>query len=158
MCGSTGYFLVLRRHGMTDLKQRIYEVARDFQLVNFATLTEEGRPWVRYVVSRADDELVFRFCSHIGARKIGQIRKNPHVHISLGARDLESARHWLQVEGSARISTDHDERHGFWFDALKNYFSGPDDPNYCVVIITPSRIEFGTMGNREPEVWQPASL
>ena len=138
---------------MSDLKQRIYEVAKDFQLINFATITGDGKPWVRYVVARADDELVFRFCSHLGARKIGQIRKNPNVHISLGAKDLETAEHWLQVEGSARISTDKAERDGFWFDDLKNYFSGPDDPDYCVVIVRPTRIEFGTMGSMEPEVW-----
>lgn len=141
---------------MSDLRQRIYAVAKDFQLVNFATITEDGRPWVRYVVARADEGLVFRFCSQLGARKINQIRKNPNVHISLGAKDLETADHWLQVEGTGRVSTDKAERHGFWFDDLKNYFSGPDDPDYCVVIVTPSRIEFGSMGSREPEVWQAA--
>ena len=41
---------------MSDLKQRIYEVAKDFQLINFATITGDGKPWVRYVVARADDE------------------------------------------------------------------------------------------------------
>lgn len=139
---------------MGDLKERIYAAAKDIQLVNFATITEDGRPWVRYVVARADNDLVFRFCSHLGARKIGQVRKNPHVHISLGAKDLETADHWLQVEGICRVATDKAERDAFWFDALKNYFSGPDDPNYCVLIVTPSRIEFGTMGSPEPEVWQ----
>ncbi len=141
---------------MSDLKKRIHEAAKDLQLVNFATVTEDGRPWVRYVVARADEGLVFRFCSQLGARKIRQIRNNPHVHISLGARDMESADHWLQVEGIARVATDKAERDAFWFEGLRNYFSGPDDPDYCVVIVTPSRIEFGSMGTREPEVWQAA--
>jgi general stress protein 26 len=77
------------------------------------------------------------------------------VHISLGASDLETAKHWLQVEGIAEISTDKTERQSFWFDELTNYFTGPDDPNYCVVIVKPSRIELGTMGNMTPEVWEP---
>ncbi|HMK48449.1 MAG TPA: pyridoxamine 5'-phosphate oxidase family protein [Thermodesulfovibrionales bacterium] len=140
---------------MSDLKQRIFDLAKDFQLMNFATITEEGRPWVRYVVGKADNELVFRFCTHLETRKVGQIRKDPHVHISLGAENLETARHWLQVEGKAEVSTEKNERHSFWFDELKNYFTGPDDPNYCVIIVRPSRIAFGTMGVMAPEVWEP---
>ena len=139
---------------MSELKQRIFEAAKDFQLINFASLTEDGKPWVRYVVGKADDKLVFRFCTSINSRKVGQIRKDPNVHISFGAKDLESAKHFIQVEGRAEVTTDKAERESFWFDELKNYFSGPDDPNYCIIIIKPSRIEFGTMGNRTPEVWQ----
>ncbi|OGW26375.1 MAG: hypothetical protein A2X59_05225 [Nitrospirae bacterium GWC2_42_7] len=139
---------------MSELKQRIFEAAKDFQLINFASVTEDGKPWVRYVVGKADDKLVFRFCTSINSRKVGQIRKDPNVHISFGAKDLESAKHFIQVEGRAEVTTDKAERESFWFDELKNYFSGPDDPNYCIIIIKPSRIEFGTMGNRTPEVWQ----
>jgi general stress protein 26 len=67
---------------------------------------------------------------------------------------METARNWLQIQGIAEISTDSTERHSFWFDELKNYFTGPDDPNYCIVIVRPSRIEFGTMGNMTPEIWE----
>ncbi|MGC2062564.1 MAG: pyridoxamine 5'-phosphate oxidase family protein [Thermodesulfovibrionales bacterium] len=140
---------------MSDLQQKIYDAGKDLQLLNFATITEEGRPWVRYVVGMADKDLVFRFCTHQGSKKIEEIRKNRNVHISLGAENLESAKHWLQVAGTAEVSTEKAERDSFWFDALKNYFSGPDDPNYCIVIVKPTRIEFGTMGNMEPEVWHP---
>jgi general stress protein 26 len=139
---------------MSDLKQRIFDTAKDLQLVNVATITEDGRPWVRYVMAKADSDLVFRFCTHMESRKIGQIKKIPEAHISLGVTSLETAKNWLQVQGSAEISTDSNERHSFWFDELSNYFSGPDDPKYCIIIIRPSRIEFGTMGSMEPEVWE----
>jgi len=140
---------------MSDLKQRIFDAAGEMQLINFATITEDGKPWVRYVMGKADKELVFRFCTHLKSRKVAQIRKNPNVHISLGASNLEAARNWLQVAGTAEVSTDKAGRDAFWFDDLKNYFTGPDDPNYCIVIIKPSRIEFGTMGSMPPEVWEP---
>ncbi|MBI4697872.1 MAG: pyridoxamine 5'-phosphate oxidase family protein [Nitrospirae bacterium] len=143
---------------MSDLKKRISDVAHDLQLINIATITEDNKPWVRYVMGKADGELVFRFCTHTGSRKVPQIRKNPNVHISLGVKDLETARHWLQVQGAAEISLDRKERHSFWFDELKNYFSGPDDPDYCIVIIRPARIEFGTMGNMSPEIWEPGTV
>lgn len=139
---------------MRDLKKRIYEVAKDYQLINFATITEDGRPWVRYVAGKADKQLVFRFCSSIDTRKIRQVGKNPNVHLSLGVKDLETAEHWLQVEGRAEVSTDRKEKKSFWFDDLKSYFSGPDDPDYCVVIVRPSRIEYWTMESMTPEVWK----
>jgi general stress protein 26 len=139
---------------MSDLKKKIFEAARELQLVNFATVTEDGKPWVRYVMAKADKDLVFRFCSSLDTKKIRHIKKNPNVHISLGVSSLETAKNWLQVEGKAEVSTDKNERHEFWFDELKNYFSGPDDPDYCIVIVRPSRIEFGTMGRIKPEVWE----
>ncbi len=139
---------------MSDLKERIYEAGKDIQLLNFATITEDGRPWVRYVVGKADKDLTFRFCTSKDTKKCREIKKNPNVHISLGAADLETAKNWLQVAGTAEVSADKAERDAFWFDELKNYFSGPDDPNYCIIIIKPSRIEFGTMGSMTPEVWQ----
>lgn len=141
---------------MNDLRDRIFDMGKDLQLINFATITLDGRPWVRYVMGKADKDLVFRFCTHKESRKVGQIRKNPRVHISLGAANLEAADHWLQVEGTAEISTEKAERESFWFDELRNYFSGPDDPTYCIVVVRPSLIEFGTMGSMAPEVWQPA--
>ena len=55
---------------MGDLKGKIFEAGKDLQLINFATITEDGKPWVRYVVGKADKDLVFRFCTHKETRKI----------------------------------------------------------------------------------------
>ena len=140
---------------MSDLKQRIFDLAKELQLINFATITEGGKPWVRYVMGKADDELVFRFSTNTATRKTAQIRKDPNVHISLGTSDLETAKNWMQVEGTAEISTEKAERDSFWFDEMINYYTGPDDPNYCIVIVRPSRVEFATMGSMAPEVWEP---
>ena len=133
-------------------------MARELQLINSATVTEDGKPWVRYVVGKADGDLVFRFCTSVDTRKVAQISRNLNVHISLGASDLETAKNWMQVVGTAEVSTEKAERDSFWFDELNNYFSGPDDPNYCIVIVRPSRIEYGTMGSRIPEVWEQEAI
>ena len=139
---------------MSDLKQRIYEASKDLQLINVATINEEGKPWVRYVMGKADKDLVIRFCTHLDSRKIGQIRNNPDVHVSLGVTSLETAKNWVQVEGTAEVSTDKGERDSFWIDDLKNYFTGPDDPGYSIIIIRPIKIELGTMGSTTAEVWE----
>ncbi|MDO8281203.1 MAG: pyridoxamine 5'-phosphate oxidase family protein [Thermodesulfovibrionia bacterium] len=140
---------------MGDLKERIFEAAKELQLINVATITEDGKPWVRYVMGKADKDLSFRFCTHLESRKVPQINNNPNVHVTLGVSSLETAKSWLQIQGTAKVSTDQTERDAFWFDELNNFFSGPKDPSYCIVIIRPSRIELGTMGSMNPEVWKP---
>ena len=142
---------------MSDLKQRIFELAKELQLINLATITEDGKPWVRYVVGLADQELSIRICTSLCSDKIRHMRQNPNVHVSLGAKDLITARNWLQIEGVAEISTAKAERDAFWFDGLKAHFKGPDDPNYCVVIVKPSKIELASMASLDAEIWQPGN-
>jgi len=42
---------------MTELKQKILAKMKQPTLSAFSTTTDEGKPWVRYVVTMADDDL-----------------------------------------------------------------------------------------------------
>jgi general stress protein 26 len=139
---------------MSDLKQRIHALAKELQLIHVATADAAGTPHVRPVVGKADDDLAIRFSTHLDSNKIHQIRNNPNVHLTMGAADVRS-QSWLQIEGVASISTAEKERRAFWFDGLRAYISGIDDPRYCVVIIEPRKIELHSMQNSAPEVWTP---
>jgi general stress protein 26 len=119
-----------------------------------ATITEDGTPWVRYVVGLGGEDLSIRFVTSLQTRKAAHIRKNPEVHMTCGAKDLDSTENYLQIAGRAEITTDEQERQRLWHDELKNYFSGPDDPNYCIVIVKPYRIELMGMTEMVPLVWQ----
>lgn len=138
---------------MTDITSRILALAPGLQLVSLATVTEQGVPWVRFVAGRMLPDLSIWFSTHLSSRKIGQIRANPTVHATLGATDFR-ATEWLQVAGTAQISTDQQDREQFWFDGLRAYVSAVDDPEYAVVKIIPHRIEIGAMA-RAPIVWTP---
>lgn len=140
---------------MENLKQRIIDLAKDLQLLSLATLTEDGRPRVRYVVGKADPSLTFRFSTHLDSAKVRQLTNQPAVSVTTGATGVR-AQSWLELEGSARVSTSDAERRAFWFSGLGAYFSGVDDPNYCIVIIEPSRIALRSMSQALPDVWQPA--
>jgi general stress protein 26 len=145
---------------MSDLKQRIFDAAKGLQLMNIATVTEDGKPRVRYVVGRADEDMAMRFSTHLDSSKIRQLKMNPTVAITMGATKIGSDR-WLQLEGVAEVSTTEAERRGFWFEGLKAHFAGPDDPRYCIVIVRPTRIELMSYAwdrsRSDPgsEVWQP---
>jgi general stress protein 26 len=138
---------------MNDLKQRIFDLAKNFQLINFATTAEDGQPRVRYVIGKADPTLTLRFSTHLDSNKISQLKNNRSVFVTMGATTMRSQT-WLQIEGIAEVSTTNEERQGFWFDELKAHFTGLDDPRYCIVIIKPTKIELASMAGA-PEVWQP---
>jgi len=139
---------------MNDLKANIYNVIKEPQLMPIATISEDGNPWVRYVVGFAGDDLSIRFVTSLKTRKVAHIKGNPEVHMICGAKTLESTENYLQIAGKAEITTDEQERHRLWNDNLKAYFSGPDDPNYCVVIVKPYRIELMGMTEMIPQVWE----
>jgi general stress protein 26 len=84
---------------------------------------------------------------------VGQIEKNPEVHLTCGVIDPLKPDPYLQIQGRGRMTTDEAERHVFWNDMLSDIFEGPDDPNYGIIIVKPYRIEYCTPGSFEPEVW-----
>jgi general stress protein 26 len=139
---------------MNDLKEKIREKMKEYTLAAFATVTEDDKPWTRYVVVKADDQMNIWFATFKGSRKTGQIAKNSEVHLTLGVGDMQSATSWLQVQGRAKILDDAETKAAAWYDMLEPIFTGPDDPNYVVCKVIPYRIEYYTMNNREPEVWQ----
>lgn len=139
---------------MNDLKQKILDKMSELTLASFATVTEDGKPWARYVVVKADENLNIWFATFKSSRKVGQIFANPHVYLLLGVDDLPKAASWIQVQGRAEILEDAETKKNVWYNMLEPMFSGPDDPNYVVCKVTPSRIEYYVMNRQQPEVWE----
>jgi general stress protein 26 len=139
---------------MDDLQQRIFSLAKDLQLMNVATIAEDGNPHARPVVGKVNEDLVVRFSTHLDSAKIKQFKNNPHVHVVMGVTDVRS-KTWLQIDGIASVSTSKAERQAFWFDGLLAFVSGVDDPRYSIVIIQPTRIELHSIDNPIPDVWLP---
>lgn len=140
---------------MSDLKDRVLEVIAGPSIMALATLTEDGKPWVRYVVPVADRDLNLRFSTFLGSRKVAQITRDPNVHLTGGGGTLEGIRPWVQVVGVAEVSSDPELKSAMWNEMLSAYFSGPDDPDYCVVTVRPTRIEYLGGDTSEPEVLEP---
>lgn len=139
---------------MSDLKERILDVIGKPHMAGLATVTEDGRPWVRYVMPVATPDMTIRFSTFLKARKVKHIEKNPTVHLVCGVTDPENYENYVQIEGRAEVTTEKDEKEAFWNDELAAYFKGPDDPNYAVVRVTPTRIEFYSKEKMEMEVWE----
>ncbi len=138
---------------MSDLKEKIFEKMKEHTLASFATVTEDGKPWTRYVVVKADEQLNIWFATFLNSRKTSQIAKNPEVHLTLGVSDPRSAVSWLQVQGRAELLDDAEIKDAVWFDQLSSIFSGPEDPNYVVCKVKPYRIEYFLMNMPKPQIW-----
>jgi general stress protein 26 len=138
-----------------DLKEKIHTIMKDYPLAALATVTEDGRPWARYILIAGEKDLSIKFRTSMNSRKVAHINHNPEVHVTCGASAANSMTPYLQIEGKARITRDESLRKQMWMDELKNYFTGPDDPNYCIGIIEPYRIEHFSM-SQTPEIWEPA--
>jgi general stress protein 26 len=138
---------------MSDLKDRIASMLQKPQLAGLATVTEDGKPWVRYVMIAGSDDLTIRCATFVGARKVKQIGKDPEVHLTCGITNPREMGPYLQVQGRATLNTSREARHGFWREMLAPIFAGPDDPKYAVIEITPYCIECVTPGSHEPEIW-----
>lgn len=146
---------------MPALAERILDVVKPPCLAGFATITNDGKPWVRYVTIEASDDLTFRFSSFRKARKIAQIESNPEVHLTCGVTDpTDLTQPYLQIQGRAEFTTDADARNAFWRESMspraRLQFTGPDDPNYCVVVVEAYRIEYCQVGpdGLKYEVWE----
>ena len=139
---------------MSDLKDKIFEKMKEHTLASFATVTEDGNPWTRYVVIKADEQLNIWFATFVNSRKTLQVANNPEVHLTLGVSDPQTAVSWLQVQGRAEWLTDAATKNAVWFDHLSSIFNGPDDPNYVVCKVKPYRIEYLMMNMPTPEIWQ----
>jgi general stress protein 26 len=138
---------------MPNLKERILDIFKAPRLSCLATITKDGKPWVRYVIMEASDDLTFRCSSPIKGRKVAQIESNPEVHVTCGITQPTDTGPYLQIMGRAEFSTDREARHAFWSNRLSAVFKGPDDPNYGVVAVHAYRIELWYVG-LEPEVWE----
>lgn len=139
---------------MVELQKRIAAaLGTEPFLASLATVTEDGKPWVRYVMPTLAPDLTLRFSTHAQSRKVAQIRKNPEVHVTCGVTSYETARQYVQIQGRATLGTDAAERRAAWRPEMTRYFKGPDDPNFTIVIIRPYRIELQPMDSMVPEVW-----
>ena len=140
---------------MTELKEQILDLIQGPILMNISTITQDGKPWSRYVVGITMPDMTIMFSTGIGSRKVAQIKNNPEVHVHCGVSDLQTAKAYVQIQGKAEISTDDLIRKQMWSEDLSAYFSGADDPNFCVFMIKPYRIEYMTMSEMVLKVWHP---
>lgn len=139
---------------MSDKKQTVIDFLKQPNIVSLATVLEGDKPWARPVMAKAGDDLNIYINTGIQSRKVAQIKANPNVHLSTSKGFGMETEFYVQVQGTAEVSTDLELKNKLWQDELSNYFSGPEDPNYVVIIVKPQKAEYWSMQSMEPEVFE----
>jgi len=141
---------------MSEVKQKVLDVIAANQplVAALATVGEDGRPRVRYVVPHVADDLTMTVATWRESRKVADVGAHPEVHLTCGSTNMEAPGNYLQIEARAEVSTNADKKRAHWSDGLSSYFAGPEDPNYALLIITPYRITVHGMTTMEADVWE----
>jgi general stress protein 26 len=139
---------------MNDLEERIWKILGCQQTAALATISETGAPWVRYVTVRAKPDFTLNFCTGLSTRKASQMAVNPEIHLTCGNLQPPDDSAYLQIAGRAEIHADAATKNEHWQDEWRRYFTGPDDPDYIMIIVHPYRIEYNGPGSFEPKVWE----
>lgn len=134
-----------------ELCRRIREVTGQCLVMAMATV-ENGAPRSRYMAVTVKDDFKMYAASGMHSRKIGQLRTDPRTHLLGGYDPQDMQKPWIAVHATAAVRTDAAIKQAAWTDDLNAFFSGPEDENYCVLEITPSRIEYWTMDSMQPQV------
>jgi len=135
-----------------ELRNKIIKVIEESKLGSLATI-KDGKPWVRYMVIHPDEGLNLYTTTFTKSRKVEQIKKNDNIHITIGADPKNWETAYVNIQAKASVSTDLEMKKKCWCDMLKQFFSGPEDPNYAVIKISPEAIEYMSPGAHEPEIY-----
>ena len=89
---------------MNELEKKFFDVIKYPHLTSLATITNDKKPWVRYVLAVGSEDLTIRFSTCLHLRKVSQIKENPEVHLNCGC-NLAELNPCLQIQGIASIDT-----------------------------------------------------
>ena len=134
------------------LKSKIVEVLKRSMLASVATV-KDGKPWVRYMVVSQGSGLSLWTTTFAQSRKVQEIKKNKNIDLIIGGDEKNFQAPYLNIKATAEVLTDIETKKKHWNDMLKSWYSGPEDPNLAIIIISPQVIEYMGGDSMTPEVY-----
>jgi len=135
-------------HTLEEIKKEVWGHLKESQCAYFAT-AEADQPRVR-PISLLDIDEKFWIATGSRSQKARQVLRNPNVEFCLPLSD-ECGSGYLRVAGVASIVTDPDTRRGIGDQVpfISEYWSGPDDPDFCLIRITRVEVEYLRPGDQD---------
>jgi len=124
-----------------DLKKKVVELIKRNRYSKLITFGQDGAPHGRIMTNLPlGSDLVIWFATGLSTSKIKDIKKNSNVSVFVDdPNDQTNA----SIIGKAEIITDSKLRKKFWQEPFGFFFpNGPTDPDYCLLKITPTKVEY----------------
>ena len=100
-----------------------------------ALFDEDGFPSASTLsISKADGIKWLTFLSGVDSNKAKRISK-----CNRGSVCINSPMYNITLVGTLEVLTDPDTKNEMWQEPLREIYSGPDDPSYCVIRFTTKR-------------------
>ena len=94
-----------------------------------ALIDDDGFPTASTIsASKADGINWITFCTGLGSNKAKRIEKCNRASVCFDSID-----HNITLVGTIEVLTDPEIKKEMWYEGLESIFSGPEDPNYCVL-------------------------
>ena len=102
------------------------------------------KPCLRPMGGCPVSEKEFWFATHVGSRKVQQIRSNPNMELCY----MDSDYNHIRLSGAAEVSVESEPKKKFWdlVPAGADYFKSPEDPDYAVIIFKADTLEYLKFG------------
>lgn len=115
--------------------------------MGYLATCDGDQPRVRTMMPIIRDDGKLLMATFLGTKKIGQIQKNPKVEICFVDRKLSHCR----IEGKAVVSTDMALKEELWNKQmmLRQFFSGPGDANFVLIVLAPTKIGMMNIGEKD---------
>lgn len=102
---------------------------------SLALIDLDGYPTASTItVSKADGINWITFCTGLGGTRTNRIDRCNRASVCFNADDYN-----ITLVGTIEVVTDPEVKKEMWYGGLANHFSGPEDPNYCVLRFTTQR-------------------
>jgi general stress protein 26 len=115
--------------------------------MGYLATCEGDQPRVRAMMPILRDDGTLLAATFPWTQKVGQLGKNPKVEICFVDRKLSHCR----IEGRAQISPDKALKEELWEDQLmlRQFFTGVDDPNFILIVLSPTKIRMMNIGEKD---------
>jgi general stress protein 26 len=130
-----------------DLKKQVIELITRNRYSKLITFGLDGAPHGRIMTNLPLGKgMVIWFATGLSTNKIKDIKKNPTVSVFVDDPDDQT---YASIVGKAEIVTDNRMLKKFWQEPFGFFFpGGPSDPDYCLLKITPKKVEYLNPGPR----------
>ncbi|AIQ55906.1 pyridoxamine 5'-phosphate oxidase family protein [Paenibacillus borealis] len=134
-----------------ELEKTIIQALDDNKFGSFGTIEAGNKPKVRYMAVFHDGLNIY-LATNRKTHKVEELKDNPNAFLLLGY-EQGGGKDVLEIEATVAVTKDEGLRSKVWNKSLEQWFKGPEDPDYVILELSPTRIEY--MGkNKEHGVWQ----